>query len=204
MTSRPRTCNLTRPRLEVRQIGNQIQGYREPECGITVPLVYSFGDIPTIIPSTSVVAPETSTIAPVNSSTAPVVETTLVASPTGLCSLVPYSGSYSDSPDEILCYPLRRALRRSEAFHCWCAASLSTLYPPTTSESSSGDSSERPLHASSHSAGPSHKIFQDSYSSEASIEEDTEIDPIETRIDIELGIGDGDDVRDHVEILKFS
>ncbi|GKE55178.1 hypothetical protein Tco_1490334 [Tanacetum coccineum] len=355
--------------------------------------VILFGDIPTIIPSTSVVAPETSTIAPVNSSTAPVVETTLVASPTGLCSLVPYSGSYSDSPDEMsspghisplpaispflctdsseapdsfdgppsqdpyvatvarwrsrvtthpssssefpiapvttppkirrrsailirprkaipfgrpyrthlngprklliarkrvgplparrlasrhasprssdhhssssrlsldsspvysvgldasdqahsgpstrdvsprLCYPPRRAPRRSEAFRCWCAASLSTLYPPTTSESSSGDSSERPLHASSHSAGPSHKKcrssvdsvplstpvmgslaptradllpprkrFRDSYSSEASIEEDTEIDPIETRIDIELGIGDGDDVRDHVEI----
>ncbi|GJT89398.1 hypothetical protein Tco_1071115 [Tanacetum coccineum] len=36
--------------------------------------------------------------------------------------------------------------------------------------------------------------------SEASIEEDTEVDPIETEIDIELGIGDGDDVKDHVEI----
>ncbi|GJR11362.1 hypothetical protein Tco_0794014 [Tanacetum coccineum] len=33
-----------------------------------------------------------------------------------------------------------------------------------------------------------------------SIEEDTEIDPIETEVDMELGIGDGDDVRDHVEI----
>ncbi|GKB67177.1 hypothetical protein Tco_0928589, partial [Tanacetum coccineum] len=112
-----------------------------------------------------------------------------------------------------------------------CAAPLSTLYPPTTSESSSGDSSERPLHSSSHSAGPSRKRcrspvdsvpsstpvmrslaptradllpprkrFRDSYSSEASIEEDTEIDPIETKVDMELGIGDGDDVRDHVEI----
>ncbi|GKE41447.1 hypothetical protein Tco_1468731 [Tanacetum coccineum] len=56
-----------------------------------------------------------------------------------------------------LCYPLRRAPRRSEAFRRWCAAPLSTLYPPTTSESSSGDSSERPLHSSSHSAEPSHK-----------------------------------------------
>ncbi|GKB55379.1 hypothetical protein Tco_0906132, partial [Tanacetum coccineum] len=63
--------------------------------------VIFFSDIPTIIPSTSVVAPETSTIAPVISSTAPVVETTLLASPNGLCSLVPYSGSDSDSPDEI-------------------------------------------------------------------------------------------------------
>ncbi|GJV62991.1 hypothetical protein Tco_1473819 [Tanacetum coccineum] len=175
---------------------------------------------------------------------APVVETTLVASPTGLCGLIPYSDSDSDSPDEMtfmyyvarwrsrvtarpssssefpiapvtaspeirrrlasrhvsprssdhhssssssssdsspvhssgldasdqahsgsstrdvpprLCYPPRRAPRRSEAFRRWCVAPLSTLYPPTTSESSSGDSSERPLHSSSHSAGPSRK-----------------------------------------------
>ncbi|GKF76008.1 hypothetical protein Tco_0225452, partial [Tanacetum coccineum] len=202
--------------------------------------------------------------APVISSAAPVVKTTLVASPTGLCGLVPYSGSDSDSPDEMsspflytdsseapdssdgppsrdpyvatvarwrsraipfgrpyrthlngprkllnarkrvgplparrlawrhasprssdhhssssssssnsspvhssgldapdqahsgsstrdvsprLCHPPRRAPRRSEAFHRWCAALLSTLYPPTTSESSSRDSSERPLHS---------------------------------------------------------
>ncbi|GKE34006.1 hypothetical protein Tco_1453328 [Tanacetum coccineum] len=63
--------------------------------------VILFGDIPTIIPSTSVVAPETSTIAPVISSAAPVIETTLVASPTGLCGLIPYSDSNSDSPDEM-------------------------------------------------------------------------------------------------------
>ncbi|GKF21572.1 hypothetical protein Tco_0070210, partial [Tanacetum coccineum] len=124
----------------------------------------------------------------------------------------------------------RRAPRRSEAFRRWCAAPLSTLYPLTTSESSSGDSSERPLHSSSHSAGPyckrcrspidsvpsstpvmgslaptradllpPRKRFRDSYSSEANIEEDTEIDPIETEVDMELGIGDEDDVRDHVE-----
>ncbi|GKF01378.1 hypothetical protein Tco_0028301, partial [Tanacetum coccineum] len=130
-----------------------------------------------------------------------------------------------------LCYPPRRAPRHSEAFRRWCAAPLSTLYPPTTSESSSGDSSKRPLHSSSHSAGPSRKRFRspvdfvpsstpvmgslapthadllppckrfrDSYSSKASIEEDTEIDPIETEVDIELGISDGNDVRDHVEI----
>ncbi|GKE29282.1 hypothetical protein Tco_1444666, partial [Tanacetum coccineum] len=128
-------------------------------------------------------------------------------------------------------YPPRRAPRRSEAFCRWCAAPLSTLYPPATSESSLGDSSERPLHLSSHSVGPSRKRcrspvdsvpsstpvmgslaptradilpprkrFRDSYSSEASIEEDTEIDPVETEVDMELGISDGDDVRDHVEI----
>ncbi|GJV79318.1 hypothetical protein Tco_1515188 [Tanacetum coccineum] len=330
--------------------------------------VILFGDIPIVIPSTSVVAPETFTIAPAISSATPVVETTLVASPTGLCGLVPYSGSDSDSPDEMsspehisplpaispflctdsseapdssdgppsqdpyvaivarwrsrvtarlssssgfpiapvtappgirrwpailirpgeaipfarrlawrrasprssdhhpsssnsssdflpvhssgldapdqahsgsstrdvpprLCYPPRRASRHSEAFRRWCAAPLSTLYPPITSESSSRYSSKRPLHSSSHSPGPSRKRcrspvdyvpsstpvmgslaptsadllpprkrFRDSYSSEASIEEDTEIDPIEAEVDMELGIGDGDDVRDHVEI----
>ncbi|GJX37485.1 hypothetical protein Tco_0250788 [Tanacetum coccineum] len=130
-----------------------------------------------------------------------------------------------------MCYPPRRAPRHSEAFHRWCAAPLSTLYPPTTSESSSGDSSERPMHLSSHSAGPSRKRcrspvdsvplstpvtgslaptradllpprkrFRDSYSSEASIEEDAEVGPTETGVDMELGIGDGDDVGDHVEI----
>ncbi|GKC47333.1 hypothetical protein Tco_1065055 [Tanacetum coccineum] len=142
-----------------------------------------------------------------------------------------HSGSSTRDVSPKLCYPLRRAPRRSEAFRHWCAAPLSTLYPPTTSESSSGDLSERPLHSSSHSAGPSRKRcrslvdsipsstpimrslaptradllsprkrFRDSYSSEASIEEDTEVDPIETEIDMELGIDDGDDVRDHVEI----
>ncbi|GJS71139.1 hypothetical protein Tco_0703980 [Tanacetum coccineum] len=63
--------------------------------------VILFSDIPTVIPSTSVVASETSTITPVISSAAPVVETTLVASPTRLCGLVPYSDSDSDSPDEM-------------------------------------------------------------------------------------------------------
>ncbi|GKE18018.1 hypothetical protein Tco_1425595, partial [Tanacetum coccineum] len=43
--------------------------------------VILFGDIPTVIPSTFVVAPKTSTIAPVISYAALVVETTLVASP---------------------------------------------------------------------------------------------------------------------------
>ncbi|GKF73185.1 hypothetical protein Tco_0219517, partial [Tanacetum coccineum] len=63
--------------------------------------VILFGDIPTVIPSTSMIAPETSAIAPVISSAAPVAETTLVASPTGLCGLVPYLDSDSDLPDEM-------------------------------------------------------------------------------------------------------
>ncbi|GKF11684.1 hypothetical protein Tco_0049610, partial [Tanacetum coccineum] len=142
-----------------------------------------------------------------------------------------HSGSSTRDVPPRLCYPPRRARRRSEAFRRWYAALLSTLYPSTTSESSSGDSSERPLHSPSHSATPSckrcrssvdsvpsstpvmgslaptragllppRKRFRDSYSSKASIEEDTEIDPIETEVDMELGIGDRDDVRDHVEI----
>ncbi|GKG34469.1 hypothetical protein Tco_0437165, partial [Tanacetum coccineum] len=63
--------------------------------------VILFGDIPTVIPSTSVVVPETSTIAPVISFAAHVVETTLVASPTGLCGLGPYSDYDSDLPDKM-------------------------------------------------------------------------------------------------------
>ncbi|GJT89948.1 putative reverse transcriptase domain-containing protein [Tanacetum coccineum] len=269
---------------------------------------YSFlVDIPTVIPSTSVVAPETSTIAPVISSAAPVVETTLVASPTGLCGLVPYTGSDSDSPDEMtshqqfppdtavlpsyapillrskvttrpssshefpiapvtappgirrskrvrtllparrleswhasprspdhhsflpvhlrifassffgcggrqikahlgsstrdvsprLCYPPRRAPRRSEAFRRWCAAPLSTLYPPTTSESSSVTGSLAPTRADHL---PPRKRFRDSYSSEASLEEDAEVGLTGTGVDMELGIGDRDEVGDHVGI----
>ncbi|GKE49959.1 hypothetical protein Tco_1481217, partial [Tanacetum coccineum] len=142
-----------------------------------------------------------------------------------------HSGSSTRDVPPRLCYPPRRASRRSEAFRRWCVVPLSTLYPPTTSESSSGDSSERPLHSFSHSARPSrkkcrspvdyvpsstpvirslaptcadllptYKRFRDSYSFEASIEEDTETDPIETEVDMELGISDEDYVKDHVEI----
>nr|GEU62691.1 putative reverse transcriptase domain-containing protein [Tanacetum cinerariifolium] len=305
--------------------------------------VILFGDIPTIIPSNSVISPETSAIAHVISSAALVVEMTIVASPTGLCGLVLYSDSDSDSPDEMaspeyitllpatssflfidssensdpseasdsseaplsqdpyvttthrraailirpgeaiplgqtyrtrpngpqrvmtarnlhtdsspvhssgldapgqarsgsstqvvsprLGYPTVRAPRHSEPFRRWCAALLSTFYPPTTSESSSGDLSERPLYSSSHFARPSRKRcrsptnfipsstpvmgalaptradllpplkgFRDSYSHETSMEEDIEIDTIETEDGRELDIVDGDDVRDHIEI----
>ncbi|GKB83717.1 hypothetical protein Tco_0950612, partial [Tanacetum coccineum] len=68
-----------------------------------------------------------------------------------------HSGSSTRVASPRLGYPLRRAPQRSEAFRHWCAAPLSTLYPPTTSESSLGDSSERSLHSSSHSTGPSRK-----------------------------------------------
>ncbi|GKC94559.1 hypothetical protein Tco_1160001, partial [Tanacetum coccineum] len=315
-----------------------------------------FGDISTVIPSTSVVAPETSTIAHVISYAAPVVETTLVASPTGLCSLIPYSDSDSDSPNEMslpehisslpsispfLCtdsfeapdssdgppsqdpylatiarwrsrvtarpsssseFPIspitappeirrrsailirpgeaipfgrpyrthlngprklltarkrvrplparrlatRHASPRSLDHRSSSSSSYSDSSPvhslgldasdqahsgSSTRDSSSGDSLERPLHSSSHSVKPSRKRcrspvdfvpsstpvmgslaptrvdllpprkrFSDSYSSKAIIEEDTEVNLIETEVDMELSIGDGDDVRDHVEI----
>ncbi|GJV55779.1 hypothetical protein Tco_1456784 [Tanacetum coccineum] len=44
-------------------------------------------------------------------------------------------GSSTRDVSPRLCYPTRRAPRRSKAFHRWCAAPLSTLYPPTTSKS---------------------------------------------------------------------
>ncbi|GJT75572.1 putative ribonuclease H-like domain-containing protein [Tanacetum coccineum] len=106
--------NTHSPRGNQRNWNNMIQGYREPALAIDISFnssdesvgspptrVILFGDILTVIPSTSVVAPDTSTITHVISYAAPVVETTLVASPTGLCGLVPYSGSDSDSPDEM-------------------------------------------------------------------------------------------------------
>nr|GEW46438.1 hypothetical protein [Tanacetum cinerariifolium] len=113
-----------------------------------------------------------------------------------------YSGSSTRVVSPRLGYPPVRALRHSESFRCWCAVPLSTFYPPTTSESSSGDSSERLLHSSLHSVGPSRKRcrFKDSYSSETSMEDDTEIDTTETEDGRELDIVDRDDVRDHVKI----
>ncbi|GJS11466.1 reverse transcriptase domain-containing protein [Tanacetum coccineum] len=75
--------------------------------------------------------------------------------------------------------------RCSEAYMRWRSAPLSTLYPPTTSESSLNLSSERSLDSSLPSVGPSppdfadlppRKRFRDSYSSEVSREEHMEID----------------------------
>nr|GEX70060.1 putative reverse transcriptase domain-containing protein [Tanacetum cinerariifolium] len=230
--------------------------------------VILFGDISTVIPSTFMITPEISAIASVISSAAPVVETTIVASPTGLCGLDsdpseasdsskappsqdPYvtivahwrsrdssTSNYTDPTEEAiplgrpygthpykprrvmtarkrvgplpahrlawrrvsprssyhhpyssssptdsspvhssgldapsqdhsgsstrvvsprLGYPLVRAPRHNKAFRLWYAALLSNFYPLTTSESSSGDSSERPLHSSLHFARPSRK-----------------------------------------------
>ncbi|GJW17732.1 hypothetical protein Tco_0025168, partial [Tanacetum coccineum] len=231
--------------------------------------VILFGDIPTVIPSTSVVAPETSTIARVISSAAPVVEMTLVTSPTGLCGLIPYSDSDSDSPNEMSSPEHISPLPAISPFLCTDSSEApdSSDGPPSLgsrhasphssdhhSSSSSLSSDSTPVHSSgldapdqAHSGSstrdvsprlgyleeedhdvsarhffvgvllhyllfmrsldptcadplPPRKRFGDSYSSEASIKEDTEIDPIETEVDMEVGISDGDDVRDHVKI----
>ncbi|GJY63577.1 putative ribonuclease H-like domain-containing protein [Tanacetum coccineum] len=109
-------------------------------------------------------------------------------------------GSSTRDVSPKLCYHPRRAPRRSEAFRHWCAAPLSTLYPPTTSGSSSGDSSERPMHLSSHSAGPSRKRCRSPVDSvPLSTPVTRSLAP--TRADLlPPRIGDGDDVGDHVEI----
>nr|GEU38660.1 hypothetical protein [Tanacetum cinerariifolium] len=60
-----------------------------------------------------------------------------------------------------LVYPLVRTSRCSKAFMRWRSASLSTLYPPTTSKSSLYSSSKRSLDSSSPSARPSHKRCSD-------------------------------------------
>ncbi|GKE91030.1 hypothetical protein Tco_1572125 [Tanacetum coccineum] len=107
-----------------------------------------------------------------------------------------HSGSLTRDLPPRLGYPPRRAPRRSEAFHRWCAAPLSTLSPVDSVPSSTPVM--RSLAPTRADLLPPRKRFKDLYSSEASIEEDTKIDPIETEVDMELGIGDGDDVRDHV------
>nr|GEW80122.1 putative reverse transcriptase domain-containing protein [Tanacetum cinerariifolium] len=219
--------------------------------------VILFGDIPTVIPSTSVIALETSAIAPVISSATPVGETTLVASPTGLCGLVPYSDSDSDSPDEmdspeyITPLPATSPFLYTDSFE----ASDSSDGPPsqdpyaitvarwrsrvTSRSSSPSDFPIAPVIASPgthsspvHSSGfdapdqtysgssirvvsprlgfpPSHhqEIHQRDHCihlhtllDHLARDEDTEDDPTEIEVDMELGTGDGDDARDRVEI----
>ncbi|GJR07363.1 hypothetical protein Tco_0530347 [Tanacetum coccineum] len=196
------------------------------ECGITSLSGYSFGDIPTVIPSTSVVAPKTSTIAPDIAFAAPVVETTLVASPTRLCVLVPYSGSDSDSPNEMsslehisplpaispfLCTDSSEALDSSDGppsqdpyvatVACWrsrVTARPSSSYEfPIAPVTAPPGIRRRPrkLLTVRKRVGPLPVRRLASRRGE-----DAEVGPIKTGVDMELGIGDGDNVRDHVEI----
>ncbi|GKA94447.1 hypothetical protein Tco_0816485 [Tanacetum coccineum] len=120
-----------------------------------------------------------------------------------------------------LVYSPVRTPRCSEAFMRWRYAPLSTLYPPTTSESSPYSSSERSLDSSSPSAGPSRKRcrspvisvpsstpvsrpiapaladlpprkrFRDSYSFEVSGGEHMEIGTADAETVVDLGISEG-------------
>ncbi|GJU71351.1 putative reverse transcriptase domain-containing protein [Tanacetum coccineum] len=63
----------------------------------------------------------------------------------------------SSTPQRFVHRSLARTPRHSEAFRHWRSAPLSTPYPPTTSESSLGSSSERSLDSSSPSSRPSRR-----------------------------------------------
>ncbi|GJY35235.1 hypothetical protein Tco_0420613 [Tanacetum coccineum] len=63
----------------------------------------------------------------------------------------------SSTPQRFVHRSLARTPRHSEAFRRWRSAPLSTPYPPTTSESSLGLSSERSLDSSSPFSRPSRK-----------------------------------------------
>ncbi|GKC16373.1 hypothetical protein Tco_1013155, partial [Tanacetum coccineum] len=123
--------------------------------------------------------------------------------------------------------PLVRTPRCSEAYMRWRSVPLSTLYPPTTSESSPDSSSKRSLDSSTPSAGPSrkrckspatlvpsstpvsrsitpalidlppYKRFRDSYLSKVSVEEHMEIGTAYVETVADLGINEG--VGDHTE-----
>ncbi|GKE42966.1 hypothetical protein Tco_1470250 [Tanacetum coccineum] len=138
-----------------------------------------------------------------------------------------HSGPSTRVTSPRLVYPPVRTLRCSEAFMRWRSAPLSTLYPPTTSESSLDSSSKRSLDSSSPFAGPSpkrcispatlvplstpvsrsiapaladlppRKRFRDSYSSEVGGEEHIETGTVDAETVADLGISDG--VRAHTE-----
>ncbi|GKB16076.1 hypothetical protein Tco_0849999, partial [Tanacetum coccineum] len=121
----------------------------------------------------------------------------------------------SSTPSRFVYLPLARTPQCSEAYLSWRSALLSTLYPPTTSESSARDSS------SESSARPSHKRyrFSDSISPKDSVEEDIDTDvlddieadatAIEVAVDrnvmtgvdagIDMKVDVGVDVEDEVE-----
>ncbi|GJY60023.1 putative reverse transcriptase domain-containing protein [Tanacetum coccineum] len=86
--------------------------------------------------------------------------------------------------------PPVRTPRCSEAFIRWRSVPLSTLYPPTTSESSLDSSFWRSI-APALVDLPPRKRFRDSYSSEASEEEHMEIGTADAETVADLGVSDG-------------
>nr|GFA17555.1 hypothetical protein [Tanacetum cinerariifolium] len=110
----------------------------------------------------------------------------------------------SSTPQRFVHPPLTRTPQCSEAYLRWRSAPLSTMYPPTTSESSAGDSSSesspgpsrkrcrspdaivissihatRALVPSRTDFLPPRKSFRDSFSPEDSVEEDINTDVLE-------------------------
>nr|GEY69763.1 hypothetical protein [Tanacetum cinerariifolium] len=85
----------------------------------------------------------------------PPAPSVVVATSTDIISHVdapPVTTIADSSAPSIFVYPLlAKTPRYNEAYRCWRFTSLSTMYPPTTSESSTGDSSFES------SAGPSRK-----------------------------------------------
>nr|GFA58728.1 hypothetical protein [Tanacetum cinerariifolium] len=142
-------------------------------------------------------------------------DSSLVHSPGCDTSGQSHSGPSTRVVSPRLVYPLVRTPRCSEAFIRWRSAPLSTLYPPTTSESSLDSSLKRLLDSSLPFARPyrkrcrspttlvpsvapalddlsSRKRFRDSYSSEDSGEEHMKIGIIVAETVVDLGISDGD------------
>nr|GEX20827.1 hypothetical protein [Tanacetum cinerariifolium] len=100
-----------------------------------------------------------------------------------------HSGASTRVASPRLVYPSVMTPRCSEAFMRWRSAPLSTLYLPTTSESSLDSSSQRSLDSSLSSVGPSQ--VHNSYSSEDSRKEHMEISTADAEVVTSLGIGDG-------------
>nr|GEV31476.1 hypothetical protein [Tanacetum cinerariifolium] len=154
---------------------------------------------------------ETSTTPPIISSAAPVVETTLVASPTRLCGLVPNWDSYSDSPDEMdspkhITLVARRCVSPRSSNHHLSSSSPYSGSTPVHSSRSPADSvpSSTPVTGSLALTRadllPPRNRYRDSYSPKTSMVVDTEIDTTETEDGREMAIVDGDVVRDQVKV----
>ncbi|GKC91267.1 hypothetical protein Tco_1151916 [Tanacetum coccineum] len=112
----------------------------------------------------------------------------------------------TSTPPRFVHRSLARTPRRSEAFRRWRSTSLSTPYPPTTSESSLGSSSKRLIPPTLADLLPPRKRFRDSYSPKDSGEEHTKVDTVDAEAVVDVGISDGvvahteDDVGMRVEI----
>nr|GEX23388.1 reverse transcriptase domain-containing protein [Tanacetum cinerariifolium] len=106
----------------------------------------------------------------------------------------------SSTPSRFVHPSIARTSWCSEAYLCWRSASLSTMYPLTTSESSAGDSSFESY------AGPSRKRCEDSVEEDidTNVLEDIEANAIAVEVtidrDVEAGIDAGIDMEVDVGI----